>query len=201
MGGRSRVAAQVLSGKGFRKVYNLTGGIKAWEGQSAYGTQDKGLNLFTGNETPEESLMVAYSLEAGLEDFYLKAISKVSHAEAKALFQKLSEIEVKHQDRIFDHYLKLSGKAVTRQEFEKNLINGVIEGGMTTEEYIAMFNMDWNSTLEIIDLAMSIEAQAFDLYMRAADQSKNSEAKQAMLSIADEERAHMKRLGDLIEKV
>jgi sulfur-carrier protein adenylyltransferase/sulfurtransferase len=29
IGGRSRVAAQMLAGKGFQEVYNLSGGIKA----------------------------------------------------------------------------------------------------------------------------------------------------------------------------
>ena len=35
MGGRSRVAAQMLSGLGFKEVYNLAGGIKAFQGQKA----------------------------------------------------------------------------------------------------------------------------------------------------------------------
>ena len=30
IGGRSRVASQMLAGKGFKEVYNLSGGIKAW---------------------------------------------------------------------------------------------------------------------------------------------------------------------------
>ncbi len=33
IGGRSRVAAQLLSGLGFTEIYNLTGGIKAFKGQ------------------------------------------------------------------------------------------------------------------------------------------------------------------------
>ena len=42
VGGRSRVAAQMLSGWGFKEVYNLAGGIKAYEGpegRRAQGTQ------------------------------------------------------------------------------------------------------------------------------------------------------------------
>ncbi|CAG1770718.1 partial thiosulfate sulfurtransferase, partial [uncultured bacterium] len=35
IGGRSRVAAQVLAAKGFREVLNLSGGIKAWNSQKA----------------------------------------------------------------------------------------------------------------------------------------------------------------------
>jgi rhodanese-related sulfurtransferase/rubrerythrin len=199
MGGRSRVAAQMLSGKGFDQVYNLNGGFKAWKGKSAYGGQERGLNLFSGKESPEEALVVAYSLEAGLEDFYLKAIPKVNYAEAKSLFEKLAKIEVKHQERIFDQYLILTGKSVSKKDFEKNILKGVVEGGLTTEEYTAMFNPDWNLMTDIVDLAMSIEAQAYDLYMRAAERTSESGAKEALLKIADEERSHMTQLGKLLE--
>ena len=37
IGGRSRVAAQMLSGWGFKEVYNLAGGIKAFQGHKATG--------------------------------------------------------------------------------------------------------------------------------------------------------------------
>jgi len=65
MGGRSRVAAQMLAGKGFENIYNLSGGIKGWENETAFGGEEQGLELFTGNESPEKILAVAYSLEGG----------------------------------------------------------------------------------------------------------------------------------------
>lgn len=42
IGGRSRVASQTLSGKGYDHVINLSGGYKAWNGQSAFGGKMKG---------------------------------------------------------------------------------------------------------------------------------------------------------------
>lgn len=46
-GKRRRVAAQMLAGKGFDQVINLSGGIKAWEDPTAFGTEDQGLDLYT----------------------------------------------------------------------------------------------------------------------------------------------------------
>ena len=66
IGGRSRVAAQMLAGKGFEEVYNMSGGIKAWLSGKAVGREEVGLALFSGKESIEETLQVAYSLEAGL---------------------------------------------------------------------------------------------------------------------------------------
>lgn len=198
MGGRSRVAAQMLSGKGFDTVYNLIGGYMAWSGESAYGSESLGLHLFSGNETPEDSLVIAYSLEAGLEDFYISSIPKTANKEVKSLFEKLAKIEVKHQDRILVEYENLTGKPVIKEEFQKMVIKGVSEGGMTTEEYTQMFNPDWNKVTDVVELAMSIEAQAYDLYSRAADRCTNSKSKESIFKIALEEKEHLKMLGNLI---
>lgn len=107
IGGRSRVAAQMLAGKGFKEVFNLSGGIKAWNSEKAFGPQELGLELFSAKESPEETLIVAYSLEEGLREFYLSMVPKVKNENARQLFEKLSLIEVKHQDRIYDEYKKI----------------------------------------------------------------------------------------------
>lgn len=201
MGGRSRVAAQMLAGKGFKNIINLSGGIKGWDGEAAIGGEALGLDLFTGNEAPEESLTVAYGLEAGLREFYLSMIPKVNLSAVKDLFQKLSEVEVKHQDRIFSEYIKITGKSITREEFDETTATESIEGGLTTEEYVDRFKPDWDSPEDIISLAMSIEAQALDLYQRAADRAINSANKDALIQIANEERSHLAQLGKLMESI
>ncbi len=199
IGGRSRVAAQMLAGKGYDNVYNLSGGFKAWYSTAAYGQEELGLELFKWPESPEKILVVAYSLEAGLCDFYLSMVSKVNSNDAKNLFQKLSKIEIKHQDRIFDEYIRISGQSQTRDEFEKDIVVQAAEGGLTTEEYVNLFQPDRESIEDIIGLAMSIEAQALDLYQRAGDRSSDPKAKKALMQIADEEKAHLAQLGKLIE--
>ena len=201
MGGRSRVAAQMLAGKGFDNVYNVTGGFKAWENKAAFGKEERGLDLFTGDESPEITLVIAYSLEQGLLDFYLSMIPKVKNDDVKNLFKKLSEIEVKHRDRIFHEYVKISGKSSSREEFEKNIVIKAVEGGLTTQEYMDLFQPDLESVEDIIGLAMSIEAQALDLYLRAADRSNNPESKKILIQIADEEQTHLTQLGKLMEGI
>lgn len=201
MGGRSRVAAQMLAGKGFENVYNLSGGFKAWKGEAAFGSEELGLELFTGDEPPEQTLVVAYSLENGLRDFYLSMIPRVQNEDVKNLFQKLSEIEVKHQDRIFDEYISITGKSANREEFEKNIVVTAAEGGLTTQEYTDLFQPDWESAKDIIALAMSIEAQALDLYVRAADRSSNPKSREALIQIADEEQVHLRQLGKLMDTI
>ncbi len=201
IGGRSRVAAQMMAGKGFSNVYNLTGGFKAWTSKAAFGTEELGLELFSGTESVEKTLEVAYSLEEGLRDFYLSMLPKVNNKDAKNLFQKLSDIEIIHQERIFKEYIKITGKSVTRNEFEKEIVVQAVEGGLTTEEYANLFQPDWESVKDIAEVAMSIEAQALDLYQRASDRSSELQSQKVLRQIADEERAHLVQLGKLIESI
>ncbi|MBU0483116.1 MAG: sulfurtransferase [Proteobacteria bacterium] len=200
IGGRSRIAAQMLSGKGLKEVINLTGGFKAWEGLSAFGPREKGLDYFTGLQSAPETLIIAYSLESGLLDFYDTMAAKVKNQAASDLFKKMSGIEITHQARILKEYNRVSATETSREEFEKNILPGIIEGGMTTEEYAGLFQTDLEDLTQIIELAISIEAQALDLYLRAADFSQDKDSKEILSQIAKEEQTHIRLLGDLLAK-
>lgn len=189
----------MIAGKGFKQVVNLSGGINAWNDPVAFGSEDQGLDLLTGNESIEETLIIAYSLEAGLQDFYLTMIDKVSADEVKSMFRKLSDIELLHQRRILDEYIRITGKEINRQGFESERVEKTVEGGLTTDEYIMVFKPDWNSLSDIVDLAMSIEAQALDLYTRAANRSTNEHSRDVLKKIAEEERAHLAQLAKLMD--
>ena len=201
IGGRSRIAAQMLASKGFKKIYNLSGGIKAWSLKKAIGKEDLGLNVLSGKESPEETLIIAYSLEAGLREFYLSMAEKIENEKTAALFEKLSTIEVKHQDRLLNEYNRRAGVSMDRGAFEAQRVAPQMEGGLTTDEYLALYQPDLAIPLEVISLAMAIEAQALDLYRRAADRSDTGDTRNALSRIADEERAHLVQLGRLLESL
>jgi rhodanese-related sulfurtransferase/rubrerythrin len=200
-GGRSRVAAQMMAGNGFKNIYNVAGGIKAWKAGKAVGPPDLGMDLFEGKQSPEEILKTAYSLEEGLRDFYLSMSEEAPAAEIKSLFLKLSEIEVKHQESIVEAYQGLGHPEVTLQDFSGMVEEKAMEGGMTTREYLDRFNPDLSSAVDVISLAMSIEAQALDLYHRVGAQLTDAAARSIVLKIADEEKAHLESLGKLMDSL
>ena len=203
------MASQMLAGKGFDQVINMSGGIKAWDDPLAFGSEEQGLDLLTGNESVEEALIIAYSLEAGLQDFYLTMIDKVAVDDVKSLFRKLSDIEVLHQNRILEEYsvsvtsesIQITGKKIDRDTFESGRVEKAVEGGLTTDEYIRLFKPDWNTSSDIIALAMSIEAQALDLYTRVANRSTDERSRVALKKIAEEERAHLEQLAKLMDSL
>ncbi len=188
----------MLASKGFNKVLNMSGGIRAWNNPLAVGAEDQGLILFDGDDSPRQTLKAAYSLEAGLGDFYSDMTARVTQEPIIELFDKLARIETKHQDRLFNEYVRLGGEPVDRESFDAEIENSALEGGLTTREYLDLFKPDLSSAVDVVSLAMSIEAQALDLYTRASEQAQDQNSRKILQTIAHEEQTHLELLGRLL---
>ncbi len=183
------------------EVTNLSGGIKAYQNGTAIGDETLGLSLFSGSESPADILVVAYSLELGLEDFYLEMANRSQNSQVKDLFEQLSTIEILHRDSILALYQSISGLEIDHEVMRSKLVTDIAEGGLSTMEYLKLFHPDLDSPTEVIGLAMSIEAQALDLYERASRQLQDDSCKSALAQIASEEKVHLQQLGKLMENI
>lgn len=201
IGGRSRVAAQMLSAKGFTNLYNLSGGINNWENEIAVGLQDAGLELYETLSSVEEAIVIGFGVEQGLRDFYLKAAKSVAEGQARDLFILLGDLEIKHQHELLRIYNRTTGLSATYDEFAKKVVKPAMEEGISTDQYIELYNPDFNSEFDILSMAMSIEAQALDLYTRAAHLAKDDSIKSALFQIASEEKIHLSKLADYIDRL
>ncbi len=190
----------MLAGKGFNKVYNLSGGIKAWKNKVAVGPQDSGLHLFSGDAGPEETIVVGFGLEMGLREFYLSMEEKVAKDATKKLFAGLAGIEVLHQERLVGLYREVTGTNISVSDFAEKIVEPAVEGGLTTEEYLQLYQTDVEKETEVLGLALAIEMQALDLYLRAAQRSTVAQAKKVLFQIAEEERHHIASLGKAIDQ-
>lgn len=201
VGGRSRAAAQMLSGKGYQTVYNLKGGFKAWNGEAAAGPETDGLELFSGSESLKELVVAAYGLEHGLQELYETMQDRVDSQEVGELFAKLARIEQGHKQRLFQEYQKLDADIADEKAFEQQVVVRALEGGLSTAEVLNRMQPVQDSVQSILDLAMSIEAQALDLYQRAADRQTDEEGRALLEHLVDEEKSHLVQLGRLLEQV
>ena len=189
----------MLSGKGFQKIYNLSGGIKAWGKEVAMGPEDVGLHLFNRVASGEEAIIVGFGLEMGLRDFYLAMQKQVRREETKTLFDKLASIEILHQEQLVKLYGEMTGRLLSVADFAAKIATPAMEGGLTTEEYLQLYKTDLDSESEVLSLALAIEAQALDLYLRAAEKSTDAESEMVLRRIAAEERSHIARLSNYID--
>ena len=76
----------------------------------------------------------------------------------------------------------------------------VLEGGFDMAEFMEQNEPILQTVPNVIDLAMMLETQALDLYLRFAAKSTNAEAKEVLFQIAQEEKGHLAALGRLLEE-
>ncbi len=100
-----------------------------------------------------------------------------------------------------DEFNRLTGQTATRTELEAQTSGPAMEGGLTTEEYMNLFNPDPESVVDIVSIALSIEGQALDLYLRAAVAGSHAESREMLNRMAAEEKTHMALLGDLLDEI
>lgn len=199
-GGRSRVAAHLLSGQGFTDIYNLKGGIKAWQGLKATGPMELNLDLLRGDETSAEIVVLTYGMEDSLQTYYKEMHHRAKDHEVKGLFIKLASIEEKHKQTILELSTEMEalGKDPDIPEADSDQI--IMEGGFDMAEFMAQNEPYLQTVPNVIELAMMLETQALDLYLRFAHKIENAESREVLFKVAQEEKAHLASLGRLLEE-
>ncbi len=198
IGGRSRVAAQLLSGRGFKRPINLAGGINAWEGLKAAGPVEMDPGLIWA-DTPEAVIMTSYSMEHALSAFYRAMQSRTADRPVADLLGKLAGVEEKHKQYLVDLYNTIDPTGIDKQALEKT--GSAMEGGFDPNLFMSRNEQFIDSPSTLLDLAMMLETQALDLYIRLADTLERRESKEVFFKIADEEKVHLRALGRLKEEV
>ncbi|MFA7384156.1 MAG: rhodanese-like domain-containing protein [Desulfurivibrionaceae bacterium] len=197
VGGRSKAAAQLLAGQDFAEVYNMIGGIKAWQGNQARGPEEAGLEFFTGQEEYEDGVSLAYAMENGLQEFYRLMAERTQDGEERQLYLRLMAFEDKHKARLLAEYRLAHGPEAMPAEG----MAGLMEGGGRIEDFLARAEDHLHSKLDILELAMALETQALDLYSRMGQKSAQPEVRALFLHLADEEKAHLAYLAEALDKV
>lgn len=192
---------QLLAGKGFKEVYNMKGGISAWNGMEANGPVETGMTLLKGDETIEEILILAYGMEDGLSVFYEKVTEIIDDRDVIDLLATLSGFEQIHKKKLFSLYQRLDNSIHDEKSFKSLTDSEVMESGFTVDEFIEKSRPIMDTAAGILDIAMMLETQALDLYLRYSQKVTDPEGKKILLNIADEEKAHLKALGKLMEKI
>ncbi len=200
VGGRSRAAAQLLTGSDFKEVYNMTGGIKAWNGEQATGPAEEGLEIFTGDEEFGDAVSLAYTMEDGLQGFYQSLALDASSDELKDLFQKLAAVEGQHKANLAEDYRK-SNEGGFEEDIPLDIPAGIMEGGGMVFEFLEKVKPYLDNPVDVLQLAMTLETQAYDLYSRMAQKSEKDSTKVLFLKLVDEEKAHLAMLSQELDKI
>jgi rubrerythrin len=191
----------MLSGLGFKEVYNLKGGMMAWEGLKASGPKELNMDLVRGDESPVEMVRLCYSLEDGLKKFYKNIQEKgLGNEEMETLFSKLVQIEENHKKRLSELYAKIEPSGKDLESTKSVGGQTIMEGGFNIEEFTQQNEPFMDNAHHVLDLAMMLETQALDLYLRFSQETENKDTKEVLFRLADEEKGHLGALGRWLDE-
>ena len=178
----------------------MEGGINAWHGGVAEGPPEAGMAYFSSAVSTEELIALSWMLEDGNRRFYSDVTDLLSDKEAIKLFGELATAEEHHKSSLLNTYLEITGKqedtdfpaSVMGEKPDKD----VMEGGMKVSEALK-----WASGKElrdILELSISLETNAYDLYIKMARESGDDKSKKVFSALAEEERYHLNRFSSLL---
>jgi sulfur-carrier protein adenylyltransferase/sulfurtransferase len=187
-----------LEGNGFEQVYNMQGGINAWDGLVAKGTPESGVAYFSPATRPEELIALAWHLEDGTWKFYSGLCSLRPDQEADDIYRKLAEAEENHKALLRELFRECSGNKLI-DGFPDSMISSgkeaIMEGGIPVGE--ALTWAGGKQAVQVVEFALSLEAAALDLYIRMERRVGDDPSSKVFLVLAREEKQHLEMLSSL----
>ncbi|MCG8551606.1 MAG: sulfurtransferase [Desulfobacterales bacterium] len=192
-GVRSEMAGimAVEDGRDAKKIYNISGGFLAYQGHSLDGFPR--LRVFDGQAGDARLLYQAMELEKAAERFYEIILSFIPDEKFKEPIEQLAKAEIAHARTIYSYWKQIVENPQPFEELYGSLKGDILENGQPLAEVTtALYEKNKIAWTDIIEIALSIEIQAYDLYRTMADRQGQGGAQDAFLSIAQMEKAHMK---------
>lgn len=200
-GARSQAAAIIAldENSALQKVYNVIGGFMAWDGRALSAFPK--LEVFADGTSMSTLMYRSMDLEKAAQRFYVHMHARHAEDPFAETIDRLSKAEVAHARAIYKHWAASVASPKPFEEIYGELNGEILEGG---EPLLAVVErMDAavdHSCVGLMELAMTIEVQAYDLYRSMADRSEDSSAREAFLSIAQMEKKHMQMLAKAIRQ-
>jgi rubrerythrin len=179
----------------------MEGGIHAWNGLEAAGIPDAGMVYFRTSADTAELTALAWILEDGSMRFYADIAQSSRDQEARRLFDELAVAEEHHKASLEQLHQEHSGGRA-EEDFPASILTDVpgdiMEGGMSRREALA-----WTvgkQVSAILELALSLETNSYDLYIKMARKMKDNKAQEIFALLAADEKKHLEKLALLLEK-
>lgn len=198
-GGRSAFASDLVSEAEVteKNVYNLLGGILAWDGKTL--SDFPRVQVFEKDRNMSEMLMTAMNLEKGAFRFYLKISDRFAGESFTPVMEQLAGAEEAHAQSVYRYWQKTQSDPEAFESLFRHLRGDILEGGERMETVLQRLeNPEGSPCLHVIELALHIEYCAYDLYRTIAEKEKDTDAKNIFLHIAQAEKRHMKMLVSAI---
>ena len=167
------------------------GGILAWNDQTV--PDFPRLRSFPLLGTTAEILYQAMDMERGAYHFYREVLVRHQEAGFARFIDMLARAEEGHARLIYDYYIQEVPDAPPFEQLYGSLPGEVLEGGQSLAAMRRLLDSKAQTTcIDIVELAISVEYAAYDLYRNMADYFQGSKREAAFLDIAQAEKEHMR---------
>jgi len=174
-------------------IFNLDGGITAWEGKSLPDLPR--VSLFSESDDFITALRRAANMEKGAYAFYSAIIERHPQSPLAPTVENLQEMERRHARSIHEMMTR-HGKVPPFDDFFAGLPGDIVEGGMQLQDLLD--SDQWSGPqgcLALAEIALDIEYRAFDLYKTLASRAQDPEQEQALLFLSEQEKTHIRLLA------
>ena len=198
-GARSQAAAIIAldDNPALKKIYNLMGGFMAWDGHSLMDFPK--VEVFAANTSLSSLMYLSMDLEKAAQRFYMHVHARHTADPFAETIDRLSKAEEAHARIIYKHWATSVASPKPFNELYGELSGEILEGGEPLMAVVERMDAAGDqSCIGLMELAMTIEVQAFDLYRSMADRSEEPSAREAFLAIAQMEKKHMQMLAKAI---
>lgn len=198
-GGRSQAASQWMTENGFKEVYDISSNIRHWLGIRLEGEYESDLSLIKKDVDFPDAFTLSYAMEEGLQQFYYALEAEETDEAFKQIYKRLAGFEDLHKAQLKKAFVNQTGQqfdvegALAKQ-------GDVIEGGEGNRKSPLEVISQMKDHTDIYGLALAIEAQSFDLYVRLANKTEDQESKKLLMTLADEEKSHMEYISQEMTK-
>jgi rhodanese-related sulfurtransferase/rubrerythrin len=192
-GKRSKGAAIFIGSRPYvaGTVFNLTGGILAWEGHLLPDVPNLRVFDLAGNDG--DVLLRAMDLERGAEGFYTALCRRYTTAPWVEGLAVLAEAEEAHARMIHRFWAETQAEPPPFEAVYAGLAGEIVEGGFSSAALVAMLEeqpaQPCRSTLE---MALTIEYGAYDLSRNMAHRFRDRPMEAVFNTIAEAEKEHMR---------
>lgn len=200
-GNRSLSAASLLLSAGFREVLNMEGGILRYQGAVASGPPEAGMFCFPETLSPGQLTAVAWFLEEGTLAF-LDAVRKGPLAGSMSgLLVGLMTERGRHKERLLSLYSEMTGETPP-VDFPRGVIEVPAEKVMVgcVKVSDAVRWAGGKSDRDILELMISLSANACDLYLKLGRAVQAEEARGVFNLLAGEEQRNIERVSAAYER-
>jgi len=194
---RSRSGARTLVRANFPEVAIMEGGLDAWKGAVSTGEPELKMLYFVSADGPGELIGLAWRLEKGAESFY-RGLAGIL-PDRKETFTGFADAEVGHASMLEDLYAKVAPSDAQPVEalFPEEEADAVMEGGVHVKDAIEWARQ--KDYPEALQLALALEANAWDLYVTMATESRDEQTREIFARIAELEKGHVQQISKQLD--